>query len=101
MLPSECDSPVYYIRAVVQEGATGPFIEVPGSRTWVTHNVFLSKSFEVSVGHSDIFKYQWQSPCIYLALTPVPIDNPLLGALHWHDEDTPTDVSATVVISNT
>jgi hypothetical protein len=32
----------------------------------------------------------------------VPIDNPLLGALNWHADDgsAPTDVSATLVITN-
>jgi hypothetical protein len=99
--PVVCDSPAYYIRAVVLHADGSSFVEVAGSRTWVTHNTFLSKSFEMDARNGDEFKFQWMSPCVYLTLTPVPIDNPLLGALNWHaDGPQPTDVSATLIITN-
>lgn len=111
-LPPACNSTLYYIRAVRQSHEReshesherAPFFEVPGSFTWITHTVFLSKTFAVRVRKGEVFKFQWMSPCPYLVLTPVPLDNLPIGPLHHNDEDRPTNgtypSSATLVISS-
>jgi hypothetical protein len=106
LIPVACTSTIYYIRAVRHSREVDEFVEIKGSRTFVSHNVFLSKTFAVHARDRDIFKFQFLSECAYLVLTPVPLDSVLIGALHHHDDDDVdpnSDVtypsSATLVIS--
>jgi hypothetical protein len=98
--PVACVSPTIYIRAVRKRFGQTTFVEVPGSRTFVTHSPFLAKQFETRTNAGDIFKFQWMSPCQYLVLTPEPLDDPAFGPLVYeYPDDLP--VSATLIVSAT
>jgi len=93
LIPTACNGTISYsIRMLRQFRHKGKFHELKGSITWVTHSVYLSKTFAVHAHVGDVFKAQFMSTCQYVVLTPVPLSGVLLGALSDDDDD---DVTST------
>jgi len=80
-IPTACNTPLYYIRAVRQNRGDGLFVEFPLSLTSGSHNSFLSKTFLVHTHVNDVFKFQWLSNCLFLVLTPGTLHNSSLSAI--------------------
>jgi hypothetical protein len=96
LIPTACVGSIYYIRAIRRDNRDRDdgFVEIPGSLTFASHDVFASKTFAVHARAGDVFRFQFLSSCAYLVLTPVPLNNPLIGALHHDDDDDDDAVSA-------
>jgi hypothetical protein len=64
---------LYYIRAVRKHRGHHLFVEVPGSLTFATHEVFLSKTFAIHAMPGDRLMFQFLSPCAYLAASSTTV----------------------------
>ena len=90
LIPLACNDStiIYFIRAVQQYREFGNWYEVFGSNTFGTSRMtYLSKTFLVDARSGDHIKFQFMSACQYVALTPVALNAPLIGALDWHEHD--------------
>ena len=76
--PPVCSDTTSYTRLVRKRGAS-PYLPLQIPVAFLTHNGFLTASFEIQAQPGDLFRFQWNSLCQFMALVPAPLDFGLLG----------------------